>query len=88
MAPPNTIFLGLSLALRLHDQFKASHWPTLLPHPQELLKAEDVKTHICARFSRICAKFRLLRAKLVKQALFLCFLTKSDKVKKKYSSFL
>ena len=26
-------FQGLSLALRSHDQFKASHWSTLLPHP-------------------------------------------------------
>ena len=39
----------------------------------ELLKAEDVKTHICAKFSKICAKFRLLSAKMVKQALFSCF---------------
>ena len=26
-------FLGLSLALRSHDQFQASHWSTLLPPP-------------------------------------------------------
>ena len=36
----------------------------------ELLKAEDVKTHVCAKFSRICAKFILLSAKLLKQELF------------------
>ena len=34
----------------------------------ELLKAEDMKTHVCAIFFRICTKFRLLSAKLVKQA--------------------
>ena len=45
-----------------------------------LLKAEVVKLHDCAKFSRICAKFRLLRAKLVKQALFFMILTQSDKV--------
>ena len=28
---PCNIFKGLSLALRSHDQFKASHWSTLLP---------------------------------------------------------
>ena len=39
----------------------------------ELLRAEVVKSHSCAKFSRICAKFRLLRAKLLTQALFLCF---------------
>ena len=47
-----------------------SHWST---SKTELLKAEDVKSHHCAKFSRICAKFRLLRAKLVKRALFLWF---------------
>ena len=39
--------------------------------PPELLKVEVVKSHECAKFSRICAKLRLLRAKLVNQALFL-----------------
>jgi hypothetical protein len=37
----------------------------------ELLKAEVVKSDNCAKCSKICAKFRLLKAKLVKQALFL-----------------
>ena len=39
----------------------------------ELLKAEVVKSHGCAKFSRIFAKFGLLSPKLVKQAQFLCF---------------
>ena len=29
--PPHGIFLGLLLALRLHDQFQASHWSSLPP---------------------------------------------------------
>ena len=29
---PAYFFQGLSLALRSHDQFKASHWSTLLPY--------------------------------------------------------
>ena len=33
----------------------------------ELLKAEDVNTHVCAKSSRIRAQFRLLSAKLVKK---------------------
>ena len=56
----------------------------------ELLKAEVVKSHDCAKFSRIgakfsriCVKFRHLSAKLVQQALFM-FLTQSDKEKKNY----
>ena len=36
----------------------------------ELLKVADVQTHICAKLSRICAKFVLLNAKQEKQALF------------------
>ena len=39
----------------------------------ELLKVEVVKSHNCTKMSRICAKFRLLRAKLVKHALFYDF---------------
>ena len=35
----------------------------------ELLKVKVVRSHDCAKFSRICAKFSLLRAKLIKQAL-------------------
>ena len=30
---PCNFFRGLSLALRSHDQFGASHWSTLLPYP-------------------------------------------------------
>ena len=32
----------------------------------ELLKDADVQTHVWAKFSRICVKYRLLRTKLVK----------------------
>ena len=37
----------------------------------ELIKVEVVKLHDCVNFSRICANFRLLEAKLVEYALFL-----------------
>ena len=36
-------------------------------------KSWSVKSHDSATFSRICAKFRILKAKLVKQALFYDF---------------
>ena len=36
----------------------------------DLLKAEDVRTHVCANVLRICAQFVLLNAKQEKQALF------------------
>ena len=39
----------------------------------ELLKADDVETHIKAKFVRICAEFIFFSAALVKQALFSCF---------------
>ena len=39
----------------------------------ELLKVEDVKDHVCAKFSRICAKFIILNAKQEKQAHFYDF---------------
>ena len=35
----------------------------------ELLKRMDTRTHVRAKFSRICAKFKFLNAKLAKQAL-------------------
>ena len=35
----------------------------------ELLKVEDVQTHVCAKLSIICTKFVLLNAKQEKQAL-------------------
>ena len=46
----------------------------------ELLKAEDVETHICALISGICATFIFVSAKLVKKGTIFFFLTKSDKV--------
>ena len=39
----------------------------------ELLKRTDTRTHVHAKFSRICAKFKFLNAKLAKQALFHIF---------------
>ena len=53
-------------------------------HLAELLKSEVVKSHNCTKFSRICAKFRYLSAKLVKTGNIFMFLTQSDKVKKKH----
>ena len=44
----------------------------------ELLKAEVVKSHDCAKFSRICAKFLLLRAKPGKTGTIFMILTQSD----------
>ena len=44
----------------------------LAPTP-ELLKAEDVEMHVCAKFSRIWAKFKFLVQSWTKQALFSCF---------------
>ena len=38
----------------------------------ELLKAADMQTHVCTKFSRICAHFCLLNATVVKIALLLC----------------
>ena len=48
----------------------------------ELLKAEDVKMHICAKFLRISAKFVLLNAKQEKQELFFMILAPFDKIQK------
>ena len=49
---------------------------TVQKSSSELLKVEDVETHACAKFSRICAKFVLLNAKLEKkQALIYDFCT-------------
>ena len=39
----------------------------------ELLKRTDPRTHVRAKFSRICAIFLLLNAKLAKQPLFHIF---------------
>ena len=33
MSPPSLFFLCLSMALKLHDQVKASHWSTPKPTP-------------------------------------------------------
>ena len=49
-------------------------------HGTELLKAEDVRTHVRAHFLRTCAKFVLLKAKQEKQALFLMILAQFDKI--------
>ena len=54
----------------------------------ELLKADVVKSQNYAKFTRICSKFRLLRAKFVKQALCFMILTQSDSVLKIYSVFI
>ena len=43
-------------------------WIQSAPAPQ-LLKVDDVRTHVCAIFLRICAKFVLLNAKQEIQAL-------------------
>ena len=53
----------------------------------DLLKAEDVRTHICAIFLRICAEFGLLNAKQDKQALFLMVLTQFDKSLQSFMCF-
>ena len=39
---PCYFFWGLSLVLRSHDQFKASHWSTLLPYPPSPQKKLDL----------------------------------------------
>ena len=39
----------------------------------ELLKHTDIRTHVRAKFSRISAKFKLLKAELAKQAFFHIF---------------
>ena len=48
MSPSNAVFLGLSLALRSHDQFDASHWSTL---PRSLNSTQRIhralKTRSC-----------------------------------------
>ena len=41
--------------------------------PPELLKRMSTRTHERAKFSRICAKFKLLNTELAKQALFHIF---------------
>ena len=49
----------------------SSHGAVLQGQPgSELLKAEDVRTHVLAIFLRVCAKYVLLNAKQGKQALF------------------
>ena len=52
-------------------------------NPAELLNAEAVRSHDCAIFLRICAKFVLFNAKQGKQALF-NDLAQFDKILKKY----
>ena len=45
-----------------------------------LLNAEDVETHVCAKFSRIRIKFIFFSEKLVKTVKIFMFLEQSDKV--------
>ena len=45
-----------------------------------LLNAEGVETHVCAKFSRIQAKFIFFSEKLVKTGNIFMFLEQSDKV--------
>ena len=64
-----------------HNKQKSIPWTWLYllgAQPTELLKAEDIKMHVYAKLSRICAKFRLLRAKLLKMG---------TDIKKKLSCF-
>ena len=66
--------------IRPHSSCSRSHSVSLLYSSQptvcrqvdcaELLKAEDVRTYVCAIFLRICQNFVLLNAKHEKQALF------------------
>ena len=46
----------------------------------ELLKVEDVKTHVCAIFLRICAKFVLLNVKQEKNRYFFMIVGQFDKI--------
>ena len=49
------------------------HQDCIIGSRAELLKRTDTRTHVRAKFSRICAKFKLLNAELAKQALFHIF---------------
>ena len=49
--------------------------PTHYTPTPELLKLTDTRTHVSAKFSRICAKFYLLNAELENKALFHIFVT-------------
>ena len=53
-----------------------------------LLKAEEVRTRVCAIFLRICAKFYVLNAKQEKQAHFFMIFAKYDKISLKCYAFL
>ena len=46
----------------------------------ELLKVEDVRTHVCANLLRVCAKFVLLNAKPEKQAFLFMIFAQFDKI--------
>ena len=52
-------------------------WRTTI---SEFLKRTDMRKNGCSKFSRIWAKFYLLKAELTKQALFLIFMAQFDKV--------
>ena len=55
----------------LYKQTNKCNNKKLFPLYPELLKVEDLKTHICAKFSRIWGKFRLLSTKLEKKQLLI-----------------
>ena len=56
------------IVLEICNNYKKPMSPT-----PELLKRTDTRTHVRAKFSRLCAKFKLLNAELAKQALFHIF---------------
>ena len=51
-----------------------------------LLKVEDMRTHICAVFLRICAKFVFLNVKQEKQELFM-ILAQFDSILQNFTCF-
>ena len=55
---PMGFFWGLSLALRSHDQFKASHWSTLLP--PSVFNFLKITHNICIvlKYKKICRNIR------------------------------
>ena len=56
-----------------HSTHLLADWVCKLWCLSELLKAADVQTHVCAKFSRICANFWIFNGKVVKIALISCF---------------
>ena len=54
MSSPHAVFEGLSLAVRSHDQFKASHCPPPPPPPKEVFPI--------GHMDRPCVMFRMIPA--------------------------